>query len=167
MVKIMSMACLLVCALMVAQPAAARTADDPAVILRVTGDVDTPLALTAADLDSLPRYEVAAVIHDRKVTFKGFALRDVLRRAGPPHGIEVAQAVVVAKARDGYFAVFALVELEADFTDRLIIAAEEKDGETLSAKEGPLRSVVQGEKLATRSVRQLNELEIQLIREKP
>jgi len=134
------------------------------VLLRVTGDVETPLSLTAPDLDSFPRHEVTAVIHDRTVTFSGVALRDIVGRAGPPHGIEVAQAIVIARASDGYFAVFALVELEEDFTDKLVIAAERRDGTLLSDDEGPLRSVVGGEKLATRSVRQLAELEVRLVK---
>jgi DMSO/TMAO reductase YedYZ molybdopterin-dependent catalytic subunit len=141
----------------------AEAADNPDVVLRVTGDVETPLSLTKADLDSFPRHEVTTTIHEQSVRFSGIALRDVVGKAGPPSGIEVSQAIVIARASDGYFAVFALVELEKDFTDKLIIAADRKDGVLLSDKEGPLRSVVQGEKLGSRSIRQLVELEVRLI----
>lgn len=58
---------------------------------------------------------------------------------------------------------FALVEMEKDFTDKLVTAADRRSGEVLPVKEGPLRSVVEGEKLGTRSVRQLVELEVRLI----
>ncbi|MEJ2722821.1 MAG: molybdopterin-dependent oxidoreductase, partial [bacterium] len=103
------------------------------------------------------------VVHERSVSYRGIALRDVLHRAGPPAGIDVVRAIVIARGRGGYGAVYALVELEEDFTDKLIIAAEERDGEKLPEKEGPLRSVVEGEKLATRSVRKLVELTVRLI----
>ena len=56
--------------------------------------------------------------------------------------------------------VYALPEFDADFTDGVILVADRKDGEALSAKEGPLRMVVPWEKRPARWIRELTVLRL-------
>ena len=63
-------------------------------------------------------------------------------------------------ARDEYRAVFALPEFDADFTDRIIILAYERDGMPLDEKTGPLQIIVPGEKKHERWVRMVKEIRV-------
>ena len=56
-----------------------------------------------------------------------------------------------------YEVVFALPELDPDFTDRQVLLCYAKDGMPLAADEGPLRMVVPGEKRQARWVRQVTD----------
>jgi len=57
------------------------------VVVKVEGEVSTPLRLTAAELNQLPRQTVMARAHDEKESrFEGIALFDVLKKAGLPTG---------------------------------------------------------------------------------
>ena len=53
------------------------------------------------------------------------------------------------------------VDLDPDFTDRVILLADRRDGHPLSSKEGPFRIVVPGEKRHARWVREVTALVIQ------
>ena len=58
-------------------PATPRTVEAPAgpVVVKVEGEVSTPLRLTAAELNQLPRQTVMARAHDEKESrFEGIAL---------------------------------------------------------------------------------------------
>src|SRR5271169_4904545 len=72
------------------------------------------------------------------------------RRAGVPLGKQLRgpqmKLYVVADAADGYRAVFALPEFDPDFTDRVIILADRRDGHVMAPPQGPFRLVVAGEK---------------------
>lgn len=91
-------------------------------------------------------------------------MSDVLKMAGIPTGESLRGKQLVkyllVDARDGYQVVFALAELDSAFTDREVLLADRRDGNPLSAEEGPLRIVVVGEKRAARWVRQVRELRI-------
>ena len=70
-------------------PATPRTVEAPAgpVVVKVEREVSTPLRLTAAELNQLPRQTVMARAHDEKESrFEGIALFDVLKKAGLPTG---------------------------------------------------------------------------------
>jgi DMSO/TMAO reductase YedYZ molybdopterin-dependent catalytic subunit len=133
-------------------------------VLRVAGEVRSPLSLTLADIAALPHQEVLAEIHGRSVKYRGVELGELLLQAGLPEGREVVRTIVVARATDGYEAVFYLAELTPDFTDRIVLVADERDGESLPGTEGPVRLVVPGEKEAARWVRQLREIEVRRVR---
>ena len=135
------------------------------VVVKVEGEVSTPLRLTAAELNQLPRQTVTARAHDGKESrFEGVALFDVLKKAGLPTGNELRGKAValflVVEAADGYRAVFALPELDPAFTDRVILLADRRDGQALSSRDGPLQIVVPGEKRHARWVRQVIALRI-------
>jgi hypothetical protein len=67
----------------------------------------------------------------------------------------------LVEARDGYQVVFALAELDKDFTDRRIILADKVDGKSLSPADGPFRIIVQDEKKPARCIKQVTGIKIQ------
>jgi DMSO/TMAO reductase YedYZ molybdopterin-dependent catalytic subunit len=147
-----------------ATPGAVATPAAP-VVVKVEGEVSTPLRLTAAELMQFPRQTVMARAHDGKESrFEGVALFDVLKKAGLATGKELRGKAValylVVDAADGYRAVFALPELDPAFTDRVILLADRRDGQALSSGDGPLQIVVPGEKRHARWVRQVIALRV-------
>ena len=116
-------------------------------------------------LAGLPRHTVAADDHGTKIAFEGVLLRDVLARAGVPlgeklHGPAALTSFVLATALDHYQVVFSIAELDAGFTDQVILLADRRDGKPLGAGTGPLQIVVPHEKRAGRWIRQVNRLEV-------
>ena len=138
----------------------------PDAVAQATIDV-TPadgktLSVALADL---PRHTVAADDHGTKITFEGVLLRDVLAKAGVPlgeklHGPTALTSFVLATALDRYQVIFSIAELDAGFTDQIILLADRRDGKPLGAGAGPLQIVVPHEKRAGRWIRQVNRLEI-------
>ncbi|RZK50541.1 MAG: molybdopterin-binding protein [Hymenobacter sp.] len=142
-----------------AAPAAA------AATIRIEGLVATPRTFTAAELAALPHREQTTTDKEgKKHVYRGVALRDVLHLAGAPegkaiHGPVLAEAVL-ATAADGYQAVFALPEIDADFSPQTILLADQRDGQPLPAHDGPYQLVVPLEKKPARWVRQLTSLKV-------
>lgn len=134
-------------------------------LLKVGGLVETPLSLSARDLERMPRQTVEAKDHDGKVAhFTGVALTDVLKAAGAPLGDKLRgpqlSKFLLVEAADGYRAVFALPELDPAFTDAVVLLADRRDGQPLAAEAGPLRLVVPHEKRQGRWVRQVKALSV-------
>lgn len=137
----------------------------PTISLSVSGEVETPQRLTAADLAKLPQRTVRAKGHDGKeAEFTGVPLVEILKQAGVKFGEELRgknlALYLVVEATDGYRAVFALAELDPLFTDKVILLAAKREGKPLDDKEGPLRIVVPDEKRQGRWVRQVTGLVI-------
>lgn len=129
-------------------------------LLSVGGEVERPLKLTAADLAKLPRRTVKAKDHGGKeALFEGVELGEVLKLADVKFGEGLRgkslALFLLVDAADGYRAVFGLPELDAAFTDRVILLADRRNGKPLTATEGPLRIVVPEEKRQARWVRQV------------
>jgi DMSO/TMAO reductase YedYZ molybdopterin-dependent catalytic subunit len=153
-------------ALIASRPAHAQTAPSSNATLRVTGEVERPLVLSEADLQALPRKHLA--VTDEKgtpVTYDGVPVVELLRRAGAPLGKKLRgpqmKLYVVINATDGYRVVFALPEFDPDFTDRVTILADRRDGHPMAPKEGPFRLVVAGEKRHARWVRGVTALDVE------
>lgn len=133
--------------------------------LRLEGLVATPRTLSAAEIAALPHREQATTDKDgKKHVYRGVALREVLHLAGAPggkaiHGLVLAEAVL-ATAADGYQAVFALPEIDAEFSPQTILLADSRDGQPLPAHDGPYQLVVPLEKKPARWVRQLTGLRV-------
>lgn len=143
--------------------------ESAAAVLTVSGDVPSPLHLSAADLAKMPRQTVSVQEEDgTQVRYEGVPLREVLARAGAPLGKQLRgkalASYVLAKARDGYQVVFGLAEVDASFANETILVADKRDGEPLSGDQGPLRLVCAGDKAGARSVRMLEALEIVRLR---
>jgi DMSO/TMAO reductase YedYZ molybdopterin-dependent catalytic subunit len=133
--------------------------------LSINGNVERPLQLTPADLVKLSRHTERVKDHDGvDASFSGVALVEILRLAGVALGEQLRgkalTTYLLVKAADGYQVVFALPELDSGFTDRVIFLADQRDGKPLSAKEGPLRIIVPGEKRHARWVRQVTDLTV-------
>ena len=129
--------------------------------VKVTGDVTTTLTLDATTLHQFTQTTVVRKDKDGKVdhTYTGVTLSDILKKAGAPmedalKGKNLTKYLLV-EASDNYQVVFALAELDKNYTDRLIILADTVDGKPLPAGEGPFRIIVQGEKKPARCVRQV------------
>lgn len=136
------------------------------IVLHVGGAVSHPLALSLPDLGAMPRTTVHVQEHDNAVTYEGVTLTAILRKAGAPlgsqmHGKTLATYVLIT-ARDGYRVVFALPEVDPDFTDtaQQIILADTADGKPLPEKQGPIRVVAPTEKRAARWIRMMEKIDI-------
>ena len=140
------------------------------VVLRIGGAVDKQLELTRSDLAAMPRdrFDIPTS-EDRGVmeTWEGVPLIEVLRKAGAPvderlRGRNLA-AYVLVTAQDGYRAVYALAEIDPNFSpERRILVADKLDGKPLSGKFGNLRIANQGEAKFGRWVRQVIAIEVRL-----
>ncbi|MBM3189261.1 MAG: hypothetical protein FJZ90_11135 [Chloroflexi bacterium] len=110
--------------------------------LRVTGLVDTPLALTYEELRCLPRVEASPVLvcpgfFEDRATWAGVPIRELLARAG----VQAEAKKVLFVAADGYAN---SLSMEAAL-DPSIFLAYEWEGEPLPRLHGfPLRVVLPG-----------------------
>lgn len=135
--------------------------------LAVAGEVDHPVRLTIADLQAMPRVKIQAKDHDGQTkTFEGVSLWDIVSRAKPRLGDKpkatIARGSIIIKAADNYQAVFALAEIDPEFTDNKIILADKCDGQPLSDSQGPFQIIVPGDKIHARWVRKVISLEVVL-----
>jgi hypothetical protein len=135
-------------------------ADDPSLVLRGIGD--GVIKLTTADIQKLPSRTIRATPEHRSAAdYKCTTVGEVLTGSGLQMGKNIRGKrlgdYLRVKAADGYEAVFALPELDPEFTDRLVLLCYLKDGAALPADEGPLRIVIPEEKRPARWVRQVTE----------
>ncbi|HXD34889.1 MAG TPA: molybdopterin-dependent oxidoreductase [Pyrinomonadaceae bacterium] len=135
------------------------------VVLTIQGEVAKPLKLTDDDLAKLPRRSIRAKDHaGREAGYDGIELIEVLKLAGVKFGDDLRGKALalflVAEATDHYRAVFALPEFDHDYTDKVVLLADTKDGKPLAENEGPRRLVISDEKRQARWVRQVISLTI-------
>ncbi len=132
--------------------------------LELIGPGGATRTVTAAAVAAMPRHEVSARAHMVSGRFSGVLLPDLLRLVGMPRsdslrGPALATYVLI-EAADGYRALFAVAELDAGFTDRVVLLADRKDGAALSAKDGPFQLIVPDEKRPARWVRQVRRIRV-------
>lgn len=138
-------------------------AQAPAIV--VSGDIASPLRLTAEDLAKMPR-DTATVPDPKgnKVVYEGVKLRDVLKQAGAATGKDLRgkalSTYVLAKAHDGYQVMFSLGEIDEQFGNASILIADKRDGKPLEGNQGPFRLVCPNDKEGARSVRMLEAIEV-------
>jgi DMSO/TMAO reductase YedYZ molybdopterin-dependent catalytic subunit len=134
-------------------------------VIQVTGEVQHPLTLTAADMAAMPRTIVSAkdkqgVSH----AWSGVALADIFGRAGVTTGAQLRgknmTKYVLVSCADGYKVVFSLTELDSAFTDRVVILADQMEGKPLSSTMGPFRIIVPGDKRPARDCLQVASIAI-------
>jgi DMSO/TMAO reductase YedYZ molybdopterin-dependent catalytic subunit len=136
--------------------------------LSITGDVQTPLSLTAADLTAYPHQTVTVNERDgTKANYEGVPLLDVLKKAGIPTGNQLRgkamASYVLARGHDGYEVTFALAELDPEIGPGGVVIADKRDGNALPDREGPFRLVVPSDKKGARWVRMLEELHVVML----
>jgi arsenic resistance protein ArsH len=141
-----------------------------AVSVKVTGEVTTPLILTASDLNAMPRTEDSAsdkqgLMHH----YSGVAIAEILNKAGVTTGKQLrgknmAKYLLVSCA-DGYQVLFSLAELDSSITDRVVILADHEEGKPLAAGVGPFKLIVPGEKRPARNCFQVTALAVGIAKE--
>lgn len=151
---------LAVLALAIASPAAAQK--PPAITITVDGAA--PLVLTLDDLKRFPVHTVDAVDVREQIHYEGAAVVDVLMKAGMSFGQtmrgEALQAYLVAESADGYRVVYALPEVDPQFTDAVTIVAYQRNGKPMSELDGAFRLVHSGDKRHARWARKLTALKV-------
>jgi len=151
-------------------PAAGAPAATTDAVVKVSGEVLTPLTLSLTDLATMPRTEVSA--KDKQGashTFSGVALAEIFKKAGVTTGKQLrgenlAKYVLVTCA-DNYQIVFSLAELDSSFTDRVVILADQMEGKPLPAGVGPFRIIVPGEKKPARNCFQVTAIAIKFAKD--
>ena len=134
-------------------------------MVRVSGEVLTPLELTLETLAKMERHTVTlAGRSGEERAFTGVAVQNILELAGVTTGAQLRgenlTKYLLVRCADGYEVVFSLAELDSSFTDRLVILADTLEGEPLPDGMGPFRMVVPGEKKPARSSFQVTEFVI-------
>lgn len=142
----------------------AQTAQKQAIV-KVTGEVITPLALSISDLQQFPQTKVTRKDKDgNDHVYSGVILSAILQKAGVTLGKDLRgenlTKYLQIDAADGYQVIFALAELDKDFTDRTIILADIMDGKPLPAADGPFRIIVQDEKKPARCIKQVTGIKV-------
>lgn len=146
-----------------AQPAATELK------IAVTGDVPTPITITAADLAAMPRETAEITEQDgTKIAYEGVPLDEVLKKAGVAFGRQMRgknlAGYVLAEAHDGYAVLFGLGEVDSSLSGEKILIVDKRDGKPLFSYQGPARLVIPGDKEGARSVRMLEKLEVVKLR---
>jgi DMSO/TMAO reductase YedYZ molybdopterin-dependent catalytic subunit len=136
--------------------------------IRVIGDVEQPLTLTAAHLAKMPRASLPNRNNTIERAWEGVWLSEILKRAGVPMGTALRgsalAAYVVVSGSDGYQVVFSLGELDPDMTDGRFLVADTANGTQLVAEGEGFRIVIPGDKQGARSVRMLSTIEVVRLR---
>jgi hypothetical protein len=154
-------------ACLLAVPCFARSSATSAQIPASPSPVPLPLhfVVTESLLAGLPRRTVAVSEEAGKTdSYSGVDLGVVLAKNGAPlgdalRGHALADYVLV-RASDGYQAVFALHELDATFTGKIVLLADERNGAPIGSDVGPFRILVPDEKQRARWVRNVTELDV-------
>lgn len=148
-----------------APPGRAQPADAP--LLTVTLADGRSQSFTRTALEALPQEKASARLRDgAPFIVSGVSVTALLKACG----LDLAQRVgagnvvghaLVARASDGYRAVFGLAEVDPHFGHApLIVSWTNADGSLLPERSGPLQLVATGESRPGRWVRQLQSLEV-------
>jgi hypothetical protein len=127
----------------------------------------TETDFTRAELERLPSETATARLRDGPpFTASGVSVTTLLRLAGLDlaanlGGAQVASQALIARAADGYRAVFGLAELDPHFGHPpLLINWEDAGGGALPPRVGPFQLIAAGDSRPGRWVRQLVSLEV-------
>jgi hypothetical protein len=149
-------------AVLLAFVAAARAAEP---ILKIVGPEKT-LTFTAAEFAALPRTELKlpALADKPAESYAGVSMRELLTRAGAPLGDKLRGAAlltgVIVRCKDNYSVLYSLAEFDENFSQRMIILADQEEGQILPPSAAPLRIVAPGDKKSARSAKQVASIEI-------
>jgi DMSO/TMAO reductase YedYZ molybdopterin-dependent catalytic subunit len=134
-------------------------------ILTIEGEVQKSLKLTVKELEKYPPTEVKAKDKDGKEhTYKGTLLYVVLDSAGVTLGKQLRGGnlvkYVLVTAADNYQVVYALPEIDPEFTSNTVLLATHVDGRPLPKGEGPFRLVNPADKKPARWIREITSIKI-------
>lgn len=133
--------------------------------VKISGEVTTPLELKLRDMQLYGRTIVKRKDRDgMEHSYKGVILATLLQKAGVTLGKDLKgenlTKYVSVEASDGYQVIFALAELDKDFTDRQVILASEVDGKALPEGDGGFRIIVQDEKKPARCIKMVTDIKV-------
>ncbi len=137
--------------------------------LHLGGQILNPFALSADDLKAnypAQKVDVTYLSGDKetKAAFTGVLLRDLLDAAQINLNADAKNdklnLYIVATGSDGYQAIIAYAEIDADFGDKPVLIAYEQDGKPIADAQGTLRLIVPGDKRGGRYVSGLVSLEV-------
>ncbi|WET03004.1 molybdopterin-dependent oxidoreductase [Flavobacterium sp. YJ01] len=139
-------------------------------ILKVEGEVLKPLFISASDFAKIPHVQASMKNREGKLQeYSGVPIIEILKQAGVTLGKELKgenlTKYMLVRGSDGYEVVFSLAELDAAFTNRVIILADMKDGKPLENGVGPFRLVVPEENRPARSVLEVSHLIIKFAKD--
>jgi DMSO/TMAO reductase YedYZ molybdopterin-dependent catalytic subunit len=129
--------------------------------IEIRGLVGRPGPITIAELQALPVRTVEASFQtidgaEERHHYRGVRLYDLLQHVGvmaePGDRTPLLRRYLVVTAHDGYRVVLAGGEIDLDFGNADILLAWEQDGAPLTGKQGPLELVVPGDRLSSRYV---------------
>lgn len=133
--------------------------------VKISGEVSAPFELKLADMNQFPQTQVNRKDRDGKDhIYTGVLLSAILQKAGATMGKDLKGENLAkfasVEASDGYQVIFALAELDKEFTDRQIILATTIDGQPLAPTDGPFRVIVQDEKKPARCIKQVTGIKV-------
>ena len=133
--------------------------------ISIGGEVKKPLKLTVKDLEKYPATEVKARDKDGKEhTFRGTLLSVVLDSAGVTLGKQLRGEnlvkYVLVTAADNYQVIYALPEIDPEFTSNTVLLTTHVDGKPLPKGEGPFRLVNPADKKPARWIREISAIKI-------
>lgn len=152
-------------------PSAVAHADDaPAAQLTVVNEHGESRDFAIADLAELPRTSAKMKRADEaEVEYSGVSLGVLLERCGVTLGHELRgpriAAYVLVEAQDNYKVVIAIAEVDSATTDKVILLADRRNGDSLDDKEGPLRLVIPDEKRQVRCIRMVKRIRVRQVTE--
>jgi len=134
-------------------------------LLSISGRGIEAIRLTLSQLAKLPSRRVTVTEQDSgQSDYLCVPVSELLRLAKVPLGRDLRgewlSRNLAVKAADGYEAVFALPELDPEFTNAAAALCYSKNGRAVPSSEGPLRLVIPGEKRHSRWVRQVVEIRV-------
>jgi hypothetical protein len=130
--------------------------------ISVTGKVQQPLMLKAADLAQMPRATASTTNSGVTTTWEGVWLHEILKKAGLGPGVD-QPGYVIASAADNYQALFSLGELDPTVCEGQVLVADKANGRPLTGRDGTFRLVAARDIRGVRAVRQLVKLEVVLL----
>ena len=133
--------------------------------VNIEGEVNSPLKFTADDLAKLPLTEAKTVARDGSTrVYTGVALSELLKRSGATMGADLRgenlMKYLLIRSSDGYEVIYALPEVDPEFTDNLVLLAFRMNGGPLPSGEGPFRIVSPAEKRQARWVREVSSIKV-------
>lgn len=147
------------------------TASDGGVTLSLEGVLIRPGAITLAELEALSPvttdwtdkkgpHRVKGVRLDKLLLSRGFSEGVTGPKADPKQKHAGLRSAIVATARDGFKAVFAIGELLETLGATQALIVWEVDGKPLPEATGPFRIVVTTDKQPSRSLHQVERFEV-------
>lgn len=142
--------------------------------LEVKGDLVRTLSFTVQELARLPQQDISesrqldskSGKETAQVSYQGVLLKDVLAAADMKEGQrhDFRKTLIVARARDGYIALFTWGELFNATAGEHVLVITGKNGKPLAASEGPFALRALGDiKPGPRHVKWLQQIELRLI----